>query len=151
MTTTFADILALQKDLDNKLKTFGKEAFSEAFAQFFADNPRIDGITWHQYTPYFNDGDACTFGVGEVCLTSESLAAEFPDNVEEYMGDFALYEPWAQRNGDEEKNDVGRAYEAFNPIWGEIPEAVLESVFGDHVQVTIKSDGTIEVDDYDHD
>lgn len=31
--------------------------------QFLLDHPDIDKLAWHQYTPYFNDGDECIFRV----------------------------------------------------------------------------------------
>ena len=150
MTNTFASLIQLQRELDDKLKTFGKEAFTEALAPFFAANPRIDGIVWSQYTPYFNDGDACTFGVHEPYLVSASLKEEFPDYAEEYMHEDALYIS-SYRAKDEDPNDATRAMEGFGPIWSEIPESVFLAVFGDHVQVLINRDGTVEVDESDHD
>jgi hypothetical protein len=30
------------------------------------DDPSIEAIRWRQYTPYFNDGEACIFGVADV-------------------------------------------------------------------------------------
>lgn len=32
---------------------------------FFEANPNVASISWTQYTPYFADGDACEFEVGE--------------------------------------------------------------------------------------
>lgn len=39
------------------------ETFDSATADLFSDFPRLKAITWSQYTPYFNDGDPCVFGV----------------------------------------------------------------------------------------
>ncbi|UDL15302.1 hypothetical protein SEA_KUDEFRE_73 [Gordonia phage Kudefre] len=30
--------------------------------------PEVEAVRWEQYTPYFNDGDACEFGVREASL-----------------------------------------------------------------------------------
>ncbi|WP_297653652.1 hypothetical protein [Hydrogenophaga sp.] len=136
--------------MDEKLKTFGQDAFTEALAPFFEANPRIDGIVWSQYTPYFNDGDACTFGVHEPYLVSASLKEEFPDYAEEYMHENALWIS-SYRAKDEDPNDATRAMEGFGPIWADIPESVFLAVFGDHVQVLIERDGTVTVDEADHD
>lgn len=40
-----------------------KDAILRAFREFFETNPDIVALRWHQYTPYFNDGDACVFEV----------------------------------------------------------------------------------------
>lgn len=150
MTNAFASLIQLQRELDEKLKTFGKEAFTEALAPFFEANPRVDGIVWSQYTPYFNDGDACTFGVHEPYLVSASLIEEFPEYAEEYMHENALYVS-SYRTEKEEPNDATRAMQGLGPIWAGIPESVFLAVFGDHVQVLINRDGTVEVDETDHD
>ena len=39
----------------------------------------------------------------------------------------------------------------FDKVWGQIPEEVFESVFGDHVEVRIMRNGTVEVSECDHD
>lgn len=41
-------------------------AFAEATKEFFIATPEISTLEWTQYTPYFNDGDECTFRVGDV-------------------------------------------------------------------------------------
>ena len=47
-----------------------KELMKEAFRDFFEtyDNV-VENIFWTQYTPYFNDGDACEFSVHDVYLS----------------------------------------------------------------------------------
>jgi hypothetical protein len=48
-------------ELRETMKREGKEALKEAFVEFFDKHPEAKEILWTQYTPYFNDGDACTF------------------------------------------------------------------------------------------
>lgn len=38
-----------------------KSLFNEMSAELFNENPTLMSFGWVQYTPYFNDGDACTF------------------------------------------------------------------------------------------
>lgn len=140
----FEEIVSLQKSLEDKLKTFGKEAFDQAFSKFFADNPKVDGIVWTQYTPYFNDGDTCTFGVHEPYLFSASAAAENEESVEDYMHEHAI-------SSYGNNNPLEGAYKEFGTIWQQIPEAIFLAVFGDHVKVTLNRDGTSEVEEYEHD
>ena len=48
--------------LDKEMKEFGSSKIGPMFAEAFAKtDPRIQAISWTQYTPYFNDGDSCTF------------------------------------------------------------------------------------------
>lgn len=30
--------------------------------------PEVESVRWEQYTPYFNDGDVCEFGIGDVYI-----------------------------------------------------------------------------------
>lgn len=45
-----------------------KTALSLEFKNFFKKYPEIEAIKWSQYTPYFNDGEPCEFGVGDVTV-----------------------------------------------------------------------------------
>ena len=38
--------------------------------------PALKAIRWNQYTPYFNDGDPCTFSVGEVMFLVDGAAED---------------------------------------------------------------------------
>jgi hypothetical protein len=44
----------------------GKAALKVLFVRFFEENPNAMFLFWNQYTPYFNDGEQCTFGINEV-------------------------------------------------------------------------------------
>ncbi|MBM4707887.1 hypothetical protein GS982_01575 [Rhodococcus hoagii] len=41
------------------------QEFLDALDALFAF-PEVEAVRWEQYTPYFNDGDACEFGIREV-------------------------------------------------------------------------------------
>lgn len=60
-------------DLNNQMKEKSKVLMKEEFAVFFE---KYDGVVanlfWTQYSPYFNDGEACEFGVHDVWLTLQS-------------------------------------------------------------------------------
>lgn len=45
------------------------EGLVEGMVKIFLDEcPEVTGVHWTQYTPYFNDGDACEFNVNEICF-----------------------------------------------------------------------------------
>jgi hypothetical protein len=52
---------ALLKSVQAEIKVAARDAISAAATAFFARHPGVHGIRWTQYTPYFNDGDACEF------------------------------------------------------------------------------------------
>lgn len=61
-TTEFLDYYQkAQAELQEKAKT----KLHEVFSCFWELNPGLGTVSWDQYAPYFNDGDACTFSVHE--------------------------------------------------------------------------------------
>ena len=55
----------LNKQMQEKSKELMKEAFREFLEKY---NDIVDNIYWTQYTPHFNDGEACEFGVNDVYI-----------------------------------------------------------------------------------
>lgn len=45
-----------------------RDGFAEFFSEFFNNHPEVESVLWRQYTPYFNDGDTCTFDVHDICV-----------------------------------------------------------------------------------
>lgn len=78
--------VALLADLNKSLREKSKELMEpfikdlESKLVQFLNESDIDGICWVQYTPGFNDGEPCEFGVHEVSycrkLTSEDLSKD---------------------------------------------------------------------------
>lgn len=58
-------IAAARKEMQNKSTGFIEAACS----QFFEQCPEVEKISWTQYAPYFNDGEACEFSVNELVYT----------------------------------------------------------------------------------
>lgn len=123
--------------IKNEFKTFEakKKALTEQLKQefpallkpLFEKYPSVEKIRWAQYTPYFNDGDECVFRA----------------NVEELaINDDEMYE------GSDENED---AQIEFSSALSAMPDEMMKDVFGDHVEVTVYSDGRIETEEYEHD
>lgn len=53
-----------------------KDALGEALEEFFTANPEIGRVRWVQYTPHFNDGDACVFSVHTVYFEIKGVGRE---------------------------------------------------------------------------
>ena len=63
------------------------DAVVEAFAPVFEKYPEADSFAWKQYTPSFNDGDPCEFGIMSDELDVNGcdyydVESEFPENAE---------------------------------------------------------------------
>jgi hypothetical protein len=61
---TFVDDLTrLRDEYKNKIEEAGEEVIKSVFKGLFDNSPALLAIKWSQYTPFFNDGDECVFGV----------------------------------------------------------------------------------------
>lgn len=73
----------LQEQIDNlnkQMQEKSKELMKEAFREFLEKyDDVVDNIYWTQYTPHFNDGEACEFGVNDVyvLLKNDEDACEY--------------------------------------------------------------------------
>jgi len=135
--STMAQIKAMKAEYQKKIETEGKAGLKEEFAAFFRDNPKITAIRWRQYTPYFNDGDPCTFGVNEFNYKIDGKTEDGGDYEDGFYSSYC-----------NELKGHKRAVEAFEKSVRD--EDVFESIFGDHVRVTATAEG-FEVEEYSHD
>lgn len=117
-----------------------------AFKEFFEANPDINQVAWTQYTPYFNDGDVCEFGVSDIYFT---LAKDEVDLGEaDYLGDEDTHYSECSSGPDVKKH--ARAFKTFTDEIRQLPEDIYLNTFGDHVKVVANKDG-FDVQEYEHD
>ncbi len=111
------------------------------------NHPDVKALRWTQYTPYFNDGEPCEFGLGEITVLPAGLSP-----LEEYEGGIGENEDnFVDHYYDEFPQSALTAFkslvEAFHSY--QFNDALLE-LFGDHATVTIWPGKTIEVEFYEH-
>lgn len=161
MTTlrkTFDNLLEQQRKLREEFQATAQELFKQTTKQFFDQNPGVTAIHWTQYTPYFNDGDECVFGVGDIYFTNAT-----PEQFEEDIARWGDYEGEDENVWSESawgfKYHKDRYYkginidqaEEFSKLVGSSDmEEVMEAMFGDHVRVVATREG-FDVREYDHD
>lgn len=154
-----------QKELQNSLTNIFNKGIKELFDKY---PNHLAQISWKQYTPYFNDGDPCTFMRGEFYVNGQE-AYDYGDDNPEIVDSLYTEEEIAIRNSWQPDPSNRWDYKNFNT--GLSPERIkefetvddevckflslfskddYEFMFGDHIKVTITKDG-ISVDDYDHD
>jgi hypothetical protein len=94
-----AQIEAARKEMQAK-----SEGLIEAVAKQFLDKcPEVTGIHWTQYTPYFNDGESCEFGVNDFCF---HILTDEDDEIDSYYDSTELY---TQENLDKAVKDLEEA------------------------------------------
>lgn len=104
-----------------------KSMFTKISKMLFDKHPKLESFGWRQYTPYFNDGDECTF----------SAHTDEPD-----INDI---------NGNPQYNpDLDLARQDVVSLLNGVDDSVLRQMFGDHVHIKVTSEST-EVEEYDHD
>lgn len=120
------------------------ERLEKDFAAFFAACPEVESLSWTQYTPHFNDGDACVFSVHEL----REHGQRYDDSSD-----------WAQLFGSSRWNRETKAYDdtpgkysvSILPDPRSYDEDLMLELFGDHAVVTAHRDGTFSTDYYSHD
>jgi hypothetical protein len=161
MTTTFLGI-----PVEGEITRGDKRAEQRPLAEFaplmqaVLDDPLIEEFGWHQYTPYFNDGDPCVFSAyGAWVHTAEKTDSDIDD--EEQQLD---YHPvigikrWDEKSRSyarvkqtpEHSAAYNRVKELSDAIEGGHFDDVLLDAFGDHAMVIVKKD-SITVEFYEHD
>jgi hypothetical protein len=160
-----------QQAIATKFQHDAQLMFKEVTKQFFDINPGIKAVIWSQYTPYFNDGAPCEFGVNDPTYTNAT--GDDLDDVSygEYSGEDKTI--WASESMEyvlQPVDGVGRDYHKDTReliLKGPVIdigacklmdtmltssefEPVLLVMFGDSVEVTATVNG-FAVTDYDHD
>lgn len=107
-----------------------RKEFPEIIKPIFAELG-IESVSWRQYTPYFNDGDECEFGVRN---DHDSISIDGKD----YYDD------------DNYKKEEDR-FKKVAAVLQSVPDEFYKDLFGDHSEITVKADGTIETEQYEHD
>ena len=124
------DLLALKTAYMQKIQEIGKAAFKAEINHLFATVPGLIRLGWTQYTPYFNDGDACIFSVNGVMWLDQALWNEF-DNDPNFLDD--IYD-WHECWGGWHQQNVPDPIAEFTEKIQTSTELMLE-LFGDHATV----------------
>ena len=127
-----------------ELKATGGKFICEALAHLFAEYPEVKGFRWTQYTPYFNDGDACVFSSGHEY--GEILVLEDPEDPE---GELVTMEDGVGYES-ERWDHFAPIDDKFREAFPELTDDDMEALFGDHARVTVFPD-RVEVEEYSHD
>lgn len=128
-----------------------KEAFSEMAKTVFESNPDLKGFRWTQYTPYFNDGEACTFSAGSDdpdLFHPKDEANSYDDDDDAEIG--WVSDLWWSGKYKNLQSPLRKAYKDVQSFLGEFDDDDFLEMFGDHVRVTVTPEG-VDVSEYDHD
>ena len=103
------------EDLRMQLQKTGEQFLIEHFKETFAKYPNLKQVQWTQYTPYFNDGEECTFSSNHQWAEIEGIDGELDYNSKEYK---------------EIKENIREFLSQFD-------DELLKNLFGDHVEIIV--------------
>lgn len=112
----------------------------------------VDSVRWHQYTPGFNDGDACTFTLGEPEVKLIDGDEEAGDREDGYVNGYDFYDyvgsyPNSKKVAKPGFEELHATFEELSGAFDHF-EIFLEDTFGNGSEITAKRDG-FHVDYYD--
>lgn len=149
------ELVGLKEEFEKKVKAEGKKLINDALQAVFEKFPNLTAIRWRQYTPYFNDGEACVFGVGEISFKLKGVENEDGEEGGDYgdgfLSDYDISDYVGHKRVEkpEYKGLLGEI-ESLNKSFSKVEEC-LQMVFGDHACVTAYPGGKVEVEEYEHD
>lgn len=137
------ELLEKIKEFERKKKVLIdelRENIGEYLRPVFEMHPETKCFAFTAYTPYFNDGDTCTYNVH----------VDYP-----WINDDDIYEtgytfPYSRKAG-HVLTDLEKQVDRFLEIFQSIPSDFYLDIFGDHVLIKFWNDGTVVVSEYEHD
>lgn len=155
--------------LQNEITKESKKAFKQMTKDVFKKYPELQSFSWQQYTPYFNDGDTCTFSAyTDYLYINGSEESESLYEISSLIDDVKNKTKTISKLEKEMKNDSGwivehnkkKIEEINNANLGDltkryhmlsyivdclslIGDDVLQDMFGDHVSVIVSRDGIV--------
>lgn len=147
-----AEMAALKKTHLEK----SKELFTKVTKKLFESHPTLESFSWTQYTPYFNDGETCEFGINSDYPKINDSDYD-SDVFNEKIIDYGPYDN-ATRSYPKRTETINPGYdpslskakEDVVKFLSSVDENVLKDMFGDHVEVKVTRDGT-DTEEYEHD
>ena len=145
-------------NLKDEIFNLSKDVFEDWCKNVFEKYSKIESFGWNQYTPYFNDGDTCTFSAntdylsvnGEYVDDSEWMGATKVTNWGTYNRDTKVYDGRVEVPNEKYDKELEDATDEIRNFLQMFDDDFYIRKFGDHSEITVTKEG-VEVDDYDHD
>ena len=148
-------------EINSEKQQLGKEVVKELTAEIFKLG-KVKMIYWNQYTPYFNDGQECTFRINDLMYSDRVV-----DFNPEHFDDEEVYDD----AGDRIVLCYGSMWECSSNVFTQVDiksfgketltllrkfrkfidenEDLIKDIFGEHSEIFITEEGVV-VEEYDH-
>lgn len=124
------------KEFSEKMKTEGKQFFLDQSKELFENNKNLDSFGWNQYTPYYNDGESCTFSANTDYPFVNIVGEENQDEDSWYK--------------DDDNSPQAITWRNVKSFLNQFSDTDLEMMFGDHVSIRV-TEKEVLVEEYEHD
>lgn len=137
------DASAKRKQVMEEAANAVKAVISPGLQLFMQEHPEIEALRWEQFTPYFNDGAPCEFGVRDLYykLVGVDEGGDYDDGFE-YPSTYQKPDGFAEQQWFKDVSELSEALQSA-------PDELL-AAFGDHVRVIVTKSG-VDVEEYEHD
>jgi hypothetical protein len=145
------------KKLKEEMLVASNKIFTDLTKTIFEDHPRVNSFGWHQFTPYFNDGDTCTFSVNTDYIYINGESVDESDWINETK--ITNYGTWNREKRQSEgrtevpnfnyDKELVAACDEIREFLSNFDNDFFMSQFGDHAEITITAEG-VSVDEYEH-
>lgn len=131
--------------------------FDDFCKQVWEKYPLLESFGWTQYTPYFNDGDTCTFNVNTDYLKINGDYAEDSNWFSEknvtvngtWNRETRTYEGRVLEDNPDYNQKLVEACNSISNFLTIFDNDFFYRRFGDHCEINITKNG-FEVEDYEH-
>lgn len=145
--TSVASLSTELKALRESAKAKARSLFEIGTKEIFEKHPKLESWKWHQYTPYFNDGDSCEFVVNKDCLALTFNGKEFEEIENSTWGDNDYAKKYKAKARAEE--GLKEAFSHIKEMMDALDDEDFKQMFGDHMKVTVTKSGATQ-EEYDH-
>ena len=131
--------------------------FTDLTKTIFEENPKVKSFGWNQYTPYFNDGETCTFSANTDYIYVNGVSVDESDWISETK--ITNYGTWNREKREYEGRtevpnlnydpELVKSSDEIREFLRNFDEDFFMSQFGDHAEITVTVDG-VSVDEYEH-
>ena len=128
----FKEQLKEHKRLGVILQEKGQSIFEEASREIFKKYPNLNSFSWTQYTPHFNDGDPCHFGINDTIYLNG--ISQYNDDCDEW-----------NNIADDPNTITDEVYDLISSV-----DEDSMKLYGEG-KITVSKDGRIVCDYYSHD
>lgn len=142
---------AERETLSQKIRAMAGAVFAEEAKKLFETNPKLASFSWTQYTPYFNDGEACEFRAHTDYITVTDVDGNEEDEVSSWSVRHYVEKGIDWNGNPYTPSELELAGVAACEFLAEFEDAEFLMMFGDHTRVTVFRDGRVESDGYNHD